>query len=158
MLLRNADYDPVAAENEKDVLHSLPFFMEQDHYDELRKRYRELKAKGKFEHHLYSMQDAVSCEGICHWAGYGFYINSSGKIRPCVEIPHNREQDNLPDEKVDYNYEELLDFRRSFVNGHVPEACMDCAFIMSNEVDCLKVNMKEYSRYFQDKVREKARQ
>ena len=59
---------------------------------------------------------------------------------------------------MDYNYEELFRFRKSFVNGHVPKACMDCAFIMSNEVDCLKVNMEEYSKYFQDKVEEKNQQ
>lgn len=158
MILRNASYDPVAAETERAALHRLPFFMEQDYYDDLRRRFLELKAKGEFEHHLYSMEDAISCEGICHWVGYGFYINASGKIRPCVEIPHNRAQEKLPDEAVDYNYEELFRFRKSFVNGHVPKACMDCAFIMSNEVDCLKVNMEEYSKYFQDKVEEKNQQ
>ena len=67
------------------------------------------------------------------------------------EIPYNRGQEKR-EERIDHNYEELKTFRKKFISGEVPRVCMDCAFIMSDEIGCLKVNLREYKNYFLEKA------
>lgn len=151
VILKDSAIDEEALVREQEALHQLPFYHGEEHYEALRKAYLQLKAQHKFDHHLYTTEGAISCQGLCHWIGFGLYINCSGKVRPCSEIPYNREQEKR-EERIDYNYEELVEFRRQFIAGRVPRGCMDCAFIMSDEIGCLQVNMQEYKQYFKDKA------
>ena len=151
LIMRDNDISLEKAEAEREQLHETPFFRDEEFYQALSETYRQLKTRQKFDYHLYSTDGTISCQGMCHWIGYGIYIKSSGKVRPCSEVPNNRAQEKT-DETVDYNHEELLTFRRCFISGRVPAVCMDCAFIMSDEIGCLKVNLDEYKKFFQEKA------
>lgn len=152
IIMLNNVIDRDKAERERADMHKLPFFKSDNYYNELSEKFKELKRLNKFEYRLYSTERAISCEGLCHWIGFGLYINSSGKVRPCSEVPYNREQEKK-EEITDYNYYELIEFRKRFISGEVPNVCMDCAFIMSDEIGCLKVNLQEYKNYFIEKAR-----
>jgi MoaA/NifB/PqqE/SkfB family radical SAM enzyme len=151
IILRGNDIALHKIEGERERLHETDFFRSEEYYQVLSEKYKRLKTQQKFDYHLYSLDGAISCEGMCHWIGYGIYINSSGKVRPCAEIPYNRMQEKR-DEIIDYNYSELLAFRRGFISGRVPSVCMACAFIMSDEIGCLKVDLNEYKKFFQNKA------
>lgn len=152
MILKDAKINEEAAQLEAQSIHKEPFYHDEDYYDRLHARYLELKENGEFQHLSYSVEGTISCKGICHWIGYGFFVNSSEKVRPCVEIPYNRIQEEEEEEVLDHNHEELLAFRKHFIEGKVPAACMDCAFIMSDEVGSLKVDLEEYKHYFAEKA------
>ena len=147
VIMRNNVIDCKKAEREREQIHEEPFYKGDKYYEGLAEKYKELKESHLFEPHLYSTEGAISCEGLCHWIGFGLYVNSSGKVRPCSEIPYNRGQEKR-EERIDHNYEELKTFRKKFISGEVPRVCMDCAFIMSDEIGCLKVNLREYKNYF----------
>lgn len=149
---QNNVIDDEKAAVEKEELHRIPFYKEEAYYAELSEQFLEMKKHHRFEQNLYSTERAISCSGLCHWIGFGMYINSSGKVRPCSEIPFHREQEKRT-ETIDYNYGELKEFRKQFIAGGVPRVCMDCAFIMSDEIGCLKVDLEEYKNYFIEKAK-----
>lgn len=151
VIMRGSRIDEKAAERERVEIYDRPFFESEEHYAELSEKYARLKELHRFEHQLYSTEGAISCRGLCHWIGFGLYVNSSGKVRPCSEVPYNREQERRQ-EIIDQNCSELKEFRRRFISGKVPKVCMDCAFIMSDEIGCLKVDLQEYKHYFQEKA------
>ena len=151
VIMRGSRIDEKAAERERVEIYARPFFESEEHYAELSEKYARLKELHRFEHQLYSTEGAISCRGLCHWIGFGLYVNSSGKVRPCSEVPYNREQERRQ-EIIDQNCSELKEFRRRFISGKVPKVCMDCAFIMSDEIGCLKVDLQEYKHYFQEKA------
>ncbi|MCH5161961.1 MAG: radical SAM protein [Clostridiales bacterium] len=151
LIMKDGEFDPVAAEREKAEISKTAFYKSEEYYDELGREYVRKHNSGEFRPLEYSLDGAIPCEGICHWAAFGMYVNASGKVRPCAEIPYNREQEER-EEEIDFNAAELCELRRRFVGGRVPKVCMDCAFIMSDEVGTLKVDLGEYKKYFSDKA------
>lgn len=151
IITRGGAIDRDRAEAELKAIHSVPFFKGEAHYRALHEKFRELAGTHAFEPHRYSIAGTIPCRGMCHWIGYGLYINSSGNVRPCSEVPYNREQEGRS-ETINYNHDELTGFRRVFLSGQVPGVCMDCAFIMSDEIGCLKVDLAAYKRFFGEKA------
>ncbi len=150
LIMRNNDIDMELVEKEKKLVRCQPFYREKAYWDKLREDFRKLYEMSVFEPHEYSLKESIACEGICHWIAFGMYINVSGNVRPCSEIPYNRYQEKTK-QKINYNYEELVRFREVFMKGKVPEACLDCAFIMSDEIGCLKVRIDEYKKFFEER-------
>ena len=150
IIMKDEKWDLKKVDEEKQRLSRMDFFRDDSYYKKLENKFNELYGASLFEPHEYSTDGSISCQGMCHWIGYGMYINVSGKVRPCSEIPYNRFQEKI-EEYVDYNYTELIEFRKKFISQKVPKACLDCAFIMSDEIGCLKVNIEEYKNYFENK-------
>lgn len=150
IIMKDSDWDSQKVEEEKRKLLQIVFFKDDSYYYELEKKFKDLYGVALFEPHEYSIEGSISCQGICHWIGFGMYINVSGKVRPCSEIPYNRFQEKK-EETIDFNYRELTEFRKKFISKKIPRACLDCAFIMSDEIGCLKVDIEEYKDYFEKK-------
>ncbi len=151
LIMKDGEIDYSLIEKEREETEKEEFFKDDSYYDELAEEYQRRYNNGEFRPQPYSLEGTIPCKGTCHWIAFGMYINASGKVRPCAEIPFNREQEER-EEKIDFNYRELKEFRKTFNCDRVPKVCMDCAFIMSDEVGTLKVDLGEYKQYFVDKA------
>lgn len=154
LIVKEGRIDYGKIEKEREEIGKTDFFKDDAYYDGLAKEYVKKYNDNEFRPRPYSVDASISCKGMCHWIAFGMYINASGKVRPCAEIPFNREQEER-EENIDFNYRELKDFRKVFISDRVPKVCMDCAFIMSDEVGTLKVDLEEYKKYFVDKAAKK---
>ena len=150
VIYENEEYSASEAERERKALSDSLFYKDDDYYEDLYRKYKELYKDGAFAPPEYSMEGSFKCKGICHWVAYGININSDSQLRPCGEIVRGKCVDDDQDLKLDnlMNNSESMKLREVFISGMIPDCCMNCSYLMGHENELLEFDSHKFRQSF----------
>jgi len=124
-------------DNEQTEVQQIHFRYDENYQNELRDEFKIYHAQGtygcveqKFD------TTAITCRGICDWVAKGLYIDTHGELFTCCESSFSKYTDG-------WNGSKAQEFRNEFYNGHLPDFCKNCPFIINNELKLLECEKRQ---------------